>query len=64
MLGYTRYILCFFHALNKSYGNSEPYPKPGKLFTYRSIAQVRGAEASESGVLKLYKKKLNLLILF
>ena len=57
MMGYTGYKIFFFHVLNKSYGHSEPHPKPGKLFTYRSIAQVRGAEASESEVLKLYKKK-------
>ena len=57
MVGYTGYIIVFYHVLNKFYGHSEPYPKPGKLFTYRSIAQVRMAEASE--VLKL---KTNFLL--
>ena len=56
MMGYTGHIICLFHVLNKFYGHSEPYPKPGKLFSYRSIAQVRSAVAS--GLLKFKKEKL------
>ena len=61
MVGYTGHIICLFHVLNKFHGNSEPYPKPGKLFSFRSIAQVRMAVAS--GLLKLKRKK-KMLTLF
>ena len=55
MVGYTERIICLFHALNKFYGHNETYPKPGKLFSNRSIAQVRSAVAS--GLLKFKKEK-------
>ena len=56
MVGYTGYMMGFFDVLNKFYGHSEPYPKPGKLFSNRSIAQVRSAVAF--GLLKFKKEKL------
>ena len=47
MVVYTGYVIVVFHVLNKYYGHSEPYPKPWKFFSYRSVAQVRIAVALE-----------------